>query len=148
MFEGKKSSPTKHYQYSTPEKRSEGIDRFVKQVTQVQAMKAAYKANLDKPHTLQVGQIVHSSWGYDQTQNDFYKIIELKGKTRVVLQQLQIRKVDGSTGHMSCSVMPVLDENIGEPFTKKANGLNQIKLTSYASASLWDERPKYQSWYA
>lgn len=42
------------------------------------------------------GDIYYISWGYDQTNVDFYRVIKLRGKTQAVVQavDLELNKVD------------------------------------------------------
>lgn len=49
-----------------------------------------------------VGDVFYISWGYDQTNVDFYRIRKLRGKTQAVIEpvDLKIKKVDGR-GFMS-----------------------------------------------
>lgn len=39
--------------------------------------------------TVNVGDIFYYSWGYDQTNIDFYQVIELNGKTQATLKELE-----------------------------------------------------------
>ncbi|STO91553.1 hypothetical protein [Fluoribacter dumoffii] len=39
-------------------------------------------------HPLQINSILYSSWGYDQTNINFYQVIELVGNATVVLREL------------------------------------------------------------
>ena len=36
----------------------------------------------------QIGDIVYSSWGYDQTNVDFYEVVGKQGKITYFLQQI------------------------------------------------------------
>ena len=49
-----------------------------------------------------VGDIYYISWGYDQTNCDFYRIKALRGKTQAVIEpvNMKIKSVDG-VGFMS-----------------------------------------------
>ena len=90
------------------------------------------------------------SWGYDQTNVDFYKVKRLVGKSMVELIGIRSAHVDDSyEAHgMACKVIPLPDKEYGEPFKKKANGRNRISMNSFSSAVLWDGKPEYKSWYA
>ncbi len=52
-----------------------------------------------------VGDIVHHSWGYDQTNCDFYQVVEVKPAS-VVLRKIGAKTVPGSEGFMCESLMP------------------------------------------
>lgn len=50
-------------------------------------------------HSLKVGDILESSWGYEQTNNSFYRVEALKGATMVVLKEVYLKiKESWATG--------------------------------------------------
>jgi len=95
--------------------------------------------------TLKVGDIFYSSWGYDQTNIDFYQLVGLKGK-KAMFQQIG-QKTTRTTGW--CSEMVVADPEtfIGESFQKIING-SWINLTSYSGMQKWDGRELNETSYA
>ena len=44
-------------------------------------------------HPLQIGSILYTSWGYEQTNIDFYQVIELIGTSTVVLREIAQEKI-------------------------------------------------------
>lgn len=40
---------------------------------------------------VKVGDIFYASWGYDQTNVDFFRVKKLRGKTQVVLQEVALK---------------------------------------------------------
>lgn len=101
--------------------------------------------------TPKVGDILVSSWGYDQTNVDFYKVIRTTPKS-IVIRQIQGKTTE--QGHMCGTSVPAqphtfLDYN-NEPLTKRFRPYNDgyaVTISSYASAYLWDGEPRYTSWY-
>lgn len=64
--------------------------------------------------SLKVGDIMHGSWGYDMTINEFYQITEIKNRT-VILRELGMeRKAAG----MYESVRPETNCFVGEPIKR------------------------------
>jgi hypothetical protein len=58
---------------------------------------------------VKIGEIFRRSWGYDQTNVDYFQVVALKAKT-VVVREINHREVPGSNqGGMSCNVVPVKD---------------------------------------
>jgi hypothetical protein len=57
------------------------------------AEKKQARENFTNPY--QVGQVFYDSWGYDQTNVDFYQIVEVKPKS-VVLREIASFYLDGS----------------------------------------------------
>lgn len=69
--------------------------------------------------TVEIGDIFEGSWGYDQTNVDFYEVVGFtpSGKS-VRLRPIRKVTVPGSEGFMSRRVTPALGEFCGEEFTK------------------------------
>ena len=114
---------------------------------------------------LKVGDILYSSWGYDQTNIDFYEVTK-GGRAG---QMIELRELKTSStperGFMTADKVPVFGEGrfaepspnvigdtTGVPFKRKLRtgyqGAPSVKIESYAYASPWDGTPKRYSWYA
>jgi len=84
-----------------------------------------------------VGDLFYSSWGYDQTNIDFYQIVRVISDNSV-----EVRKVEGKIvsrdSHMSGFVTPVKDSFIGDSMIKRLNysieSSPMFKIASYAWA--------------
>lgn len=99
-----------------------------------------------------IGDIFYSSWGYDQTNIDFYKVKKLIGKTTVELALVDSKIVYDKSNEYQDAVVPypasegksimrkkikyVIWDNYKEP---------RIKLNTYANAYPWDGKPKMQT---
>jgi hypothetical protein len=84
---------------------------------------------------LEMGTILVSSWGYDQTNIDFYQVVGFtpSGKS-VRLRAIESAHVE-DTGFMSERVRPVPNAFTSKPMTKRINPAHEyISLTSYSSA--------------
>lgn len=74
-------------------------------------------------NALQLGSILVSSWGYDQTNVNAYQVVGFtKSGKSARLREISTQTVPGSEGFMSCTVVPVADSFIGEVFTKRIKG--------------------------
>ena len=110
---------------------------------------------------IKVGDIFHLSWGYNQTNVNFFQVTRISAKG-VFVREIGYVAVPGSEGFMSQNVLPVKDSFLkdsqwcckrGLPFEKnielfrklKGNGFN---IRGRYFAYLWDGKPKYNSWYA
>jgi hypothetical protein len=93
-----------------------------------------------------VGDIFVSSWGYDQTNIDFYEVVKATAKT-VMLRKLEKKVVQQS---MTAEfVMPVWGRYKGRAFRRKLDGTLRgkpwVTITNYAGATLWDGKPEAQT---
>ena len=103
--------------------------------------KAAVKANAEKG-TVKAGAIFSASWGYDQTNVDFYEVIEAKGQTVVVRE---IRQNQESTGLDYGKTMPQPGKYSGPAMTKRVNFRYEtpfLTISSCQRARLWDGKAK------
>ena len=118
------------YVFKNEEKRKNYIDKFVFDCNKKANNK---KLNLEITRTLCVGDVLYSSWGYEQTNIDFYLVKALVGKASV-----KIIKICGErkyTGDMDGLVIPVINSSVGDEMTKRVTNGNVVKLSSYNSAS-------------
>lgn len=107
--------------------------------TMTDANRAAFDAT-------EVGDVFVSSWGYDQTNVDFYLVV---GKTAARVQVVEIGKIrdEGTSG--SDHVRPDKRDRIGKVKTKTIQGGYQgeacFRISSYAHACRWDGSPRYET---
>lgn len=94
-----------------------------------------------------VGDIFYSSWGYDQTNVDFYQVVKV-GPAMISMRKVH-SKVVSRRGEPQEYVEPVSNSFTGPVFNKKLNtsydGRPMVKIESYAHAYKWDGKPKAQT---
>lgn len=97
-----------------------------------------------------VGDIVYNSWGFDQTNIDWYRVEKVSPKF-VTIVEIKGKLKDGEEGFMcghSIPVQPV--EVISETMRKSWRSENETYYVNfkYGGGGLWDGLPRYTSWYA
>lgn len=100
-----------------------------------------------KKELFTVGAILYSSWGWEQTNIDFYTILERKNDfvtLQKIGQNVSYSPLYGDRG--TCTADP--EVKIGDPFRKKITKHASINLNSYSYCSLWDGFELYWSSYA
>lgn len=147
MFVGKAAKPAQHYRYKNEADRAGAIGRFFKSAQAIAATKAEYKAKREQPHTLEVGHILSSSWGYEQTNVDFYQVTRVISGRSVEVRKIKSTLTEGDHYH-SGKAMPLIDEFCGEPRVHRVTHGRSISLNSYSSASVWNGKPVFCSFYA
>ncbi len=119
----------------------EGIRRNVERAAKNQeAKKAAIESGAVK-----VGSIFCFSWGYDQTNIDFFEVVSVSGASVTVREISQNSRYEG---HDYGKTEPVPGEFIGKPMVKRVScsfDTVRIKIESYGSCTLWDGTAKYFS---
>jgi len=97
------------------------------------------------------GDIFCYSWGYDQTNVDFYQVIRCTPKS-AVLRRIGQEEVPGTNnGGMSCKVRPVPNYFANEVLTKRIKfyGSEAFVRMDHGNATRTNpETPHYCSWYA
>lgn len=99
-----------------------------------------------------VGDVIVNTWGYEQTNVDFYQVTEMTAKT-IKIKEIYSAMVSGSeySHGMACNVVPVLNdfkENGREYALRVKDKGNLSNPASYYYMHKWDGRPEYKSWYA
>jgi hypothetical protein len=111
------------------------------------------------PNPIKVGDIFHYSWGYDQTNCEFYEVVTVKGKS-VGIRRICGEAVPGSGSFMSERLTakkgefhPDFPETLGK-VVKMVDGYGSDSkpypalAMDHGTADLWDGKPCYSSWYA
>jgi hypothetical protein len=101
------------------------------------------------PTNVVVGSIFRCSWGYDQTNVDFYQVVKLN-KATVSVRPIAKHVVED--GMMCGKATAVKDSFTGEPMVKRIRVSPQstsFRVTSFSNAYLManPSEPQYVSWY-
>lgn len=141
-FAGKAVNPTWYYLFRSEEAMLAQVAKTINNRIARAAEVAKYKAERLAPTDLKEGDILYCSWGYDQTQVDFYKVKEIVGNNRIKIVPMTAVVAEQSRG----ADYMVAGEEKGEPMLKVVNGKqNSVRITSYANAYPWDGKPKYET---
>lgn len=162
------------YGYSTEEAVHQAIEN-AEGNKPAEAKKTAAKAEKVNKYGVRVGDIFSASWGYDQTNVDFFQVVALVGETSVKVREVNPPMIeDTSVSGMSAdrtykitsALLPparfsvfIKDQENGDikrikpgydkdPELAKANC--SFNLSSFASAFKCNGETKkvYESWYA
>ena len=116
----------------------------------VGALKARQRADTRRPHALTEGDILSCSWGYEQTNVDFYVVVSVPSPQFVTLRQIAAPLIE-QTGHMQGTRVPDPDMRKGKELRRHVDmsgGTASVKISSYEYARMWDGKPQHVSWYA
>lgn len=142
-FGGKRSAPDFNYRFRSEEEREKHVADYIARLDSWKATKeASAVARKARQRTMQVGDILYASWGYDQTNINFYQVTKLIGKTMVEVREIN-RKVVGGHSYED-DLMPIKDSFRGEPMRRSARGTG-VSVSSCQWASPWDGKPKSQT---
>lgn len=107
-----------NYFFGNEEKRNNWAESIVKSVTEAnkkmtEAKEAKKSALQNVQNQFNVGDLFYHSWGWEQTNINFYQVIEVK-KSSVVFRSIAQSVVAGSEGNMCERVTPVKDAFFAE----------------------------------
>jgi len=134
------------------ERENEKIQRRAKQKNAMSIFKAADHFN--------VGDVVVNTWGWEQTNVEFYQVTEVLNK-KIKVREIGCKTVENSHGFMSCDVLPDIDNFVKD--TRKEINLLSLKADINANGEIscricnpesyyyfhkWGGTAQYMSWYA
>lgn len=119
-FHGRAQKPDWHYRFRSLDDREKRIINHFEKIRAWEDHAKRRRAERNAaPRGLEIGDILHASWGYDQTNNDYYQVVDLKGEKQVVLRT--ISQGYRETGWLRGQAWPIKDSFTSEEtFTRVA----------------------------
>ncbi|MBQ2285564.1 MAG: hypothetical protein II244_07865 [Clostridia bacterium] len=152
MFIGKSLKPKYYYRFNNEVDAA----RFIKTRVEYELNnindridKKAAERDLKKNYktSLKVGDIMHGSWGYDMTINEFYQVVEIKNKT-ITLREVGVERK--AAGYYYEDVRPEANCFIGEPIKRilqvrfyDGKPYEYIKLSEVCNLTLCEDTNRY-----
>ena len=141
------------YRFKTLDRAIEAVEEqlgnFLRNIEADAKLKAERKLrNEQEANNVQVGDIFHSSWGFEQTNVNFYQVVAKPSPKTVVLREIAYESVE-ECSWASDYVKPLENQFIGEEFKMRLNG-QWLKFSSYKSATKInkaEDKKFYRSWY-
>ena len=153
-FHGRAIKPDWHHTFADAAFRERKIRSYFEGRQRVVAARAKrrqeFKAGQAVPHSFEAGHVLYTSWGYEQTNIEFFQVTKLIG--RHMVEVCKIARVDASKGNepwLTGKTLPSLDAVIGKPLRRRANAHSKsIRIDNVRTAFLWDGQPKNWTAYA
>ncbi len=108
---------------------------------------------------IKVGDIFHYSWGYEQTNANYFQVVSLKGTKQVIIREISY-EITETTGLDSYKVRPIKDSFLKESQFIADNGIGAIKqvkglengtiyinIESFGFCSLWNNTDDLMTCY-
>lgn len=150
-YRGRRLKADYHNSYRNEEDRQKHADRWFAAFQDRAKHETARKELQAQPNPIKEGQIFVYSWGFEQTQVDFFQVVGVKGKS-VVIRPIGYETVDHIPSQsMADYVVARKDKFIsGATQTKRlqyhSDGRPYLSM-DHSIANLWDGRKQYRSWY-
>lgn len=130
-FHGKAQKPDWHHRFRTEEQMAKKIAEFIAGRKATAEFRAKWKAERNKPSTLKVGDVLHASWGYDQTNVDFFQVTRVIGVRTVEARPIAAHSRE--TGFMSGQCRPDVDNFIGPAKRYRVSDGDSIKTRDFSA---------------
>jgi hypothetical protein len=150
-------------------KASEEKQKLIEAITKGEAITttaAETKGKAENMHGVKVGDVFVMSWGYDQTNVDFFQVVELRGQQKIKIREIAHKVTDRESAGMSEYVRPAIGQFLKNAFfcsskngengnndgiykmTQKMGERVYLNMTSYANAYLTNETAEHftSSW--
>jgi hypothetical protein len=148
-YRGRAYKPAFHFRFASEERRTAHVEAFCESLQRQAAVKAERRQAFATPHTLKVGDVVVNSWGWEQTNIDFYEVVKTSANY-VWLLPLSAEEVE-QTGFMQGKKMPRPGQHLAEVPTKHRVYHRDTGASvnfKHGCGYLWDGTPEWYSCYA
>jgi len=143
-FAAKSSKPLWHHAFRTEMSRDQYIENTAKGRRQaLEEKNKRLQERREFKHEFNRGDILVSSWGYDQTNIDYYEVTKVIGPQMIEMRKIS-KKYVGASGQ-SDIVMPDPGNYAGPSLRKKVSPNHYVSLNSFSSAHKWDGKPDHQT---
>lgn len=149
-FHGKAEKSDWHFRFKTESARAGHVAAHFKKWQEIEARQAARAAERKAfKHSYKVGDVFRCSWGYDQTNVDYYQVQEVRGSMLIVCE-IEAESVTGDMGDRG-QCAPAVGRFTGQPFRVKAQK-DGFRVDGYRWASFCEPKlvagvPVYESSY-
>lgn len=147
-YKGRQSKPARFYAFRSVEARDKALADYVSERTREEDAK---RERRNTPHGLQAGDIVYSTYGYEQTNVNFYEVVRIVSERSAVVREIEADKVEDGAGAMCGKATPrpgVFTPKSVEA-TRRATGWERLGAGKEWRGELvkWDGRPcRYSSY--
>jgi len=132
-----------HYYYTTEAERDNKIQSFfeVVRITEAEKDRRKQERKNTPDHDIKQGELFYESWGYDQTNINFYQVVKTLPKSVYIREVASTVVEDLASQEL---VAPVSDHFIGKEMIKRVNNVGTdycLRMTSFSTAFTWSGTP-------
>ena len=146
-YRGTAAKPAWHYRFKSEKAREAHVTSFFAAELARATHKAARRVEQLSTPLPEVGTILKASWGYDQTNIDFYQVQAASGRMLTLVPLPSIDVTRDGTPYMQGQVTPGTARADAKPFRARWIA-NSCKVSSCSYASIWNGLPARFSTYA
>lgn len=143
-FKGRSLRPAFRFSFTTPAHRDNYVEQWAEKVREW----AAVKRKRREPHSLKVGDVLYTNWGWEQTNVEFFEVVAVRGAVVDLRELKQARSEEAIGMQGSCSPILGTYKNDACVKGKRPTADNTVRVDRCRDAWLWDGRAKSWSSYA
>lgn len=129
-FSGRREKPDFHLRFHTEARMSGHLEQWKTKLLAKKEHRAAERAAQHSQRSLAVGDVLRSSWGYEQTNVDFYEVIALVGTMSVKVRPIKDERRE-DVQLMTGVCWPLPGQYAGGEFTARVTRGNAIKVRGF-----------------
>ncbi|MEO0879238.1 MAG: hypothetical protein AAFY22_05935 [Pseudomonadota bacterium] len=133
------------FRFLSEDQRAKRVAAFLKGQADHVARKAERRAKQSAPHSIEVGHVFYNSWGYEQTNIDFYEVVRTTPKG-VYVRPIASKQTD-ATGWAQGYVVPDLGAFTGEAVFKRVDASQKTVSMPHGWCGLWNGKPVHYTAY-
>lgn len=139
-FRGKADKPDFHYTYRDASSRDHAVRQHFENVRGCeQRRRESHEKRKAFVHSARVGDIYRTSWGYDQTNVEFFEIVDLKGKYAILREIASASITNGPSESCVPQSGAYLEGERGAPIRRLIQD-GRIKISDVCTAWPWGSR--------
>jgi hypothetical protein len=152
-FYGKAAKPAFHHRFRNEASRAQHIAGFISGRKQRADYMAKRREERKQPHPLKEGSILHTSWGYDQTNVEWFQVTRVVSERTVELREIaaEITETGWCTGN--CKPIPGAfvepryeGDDRGVPIVRRANPDGSVKIDDVRRAWIGSSELRWSSY--
>jgi hypothetical protein len=146
-YRGKANKASFHYSVKTTERVYTMVKEWFESLNSHVEFVKKMRAERSAPTSLKIGDIIVNSWGYDQTNVDFYRVTRTTAHY-VWLQEIGSQQTEKETGNSMAAYVVANPEVISNAPVERHGSSKEYVNFRHGSGSKWDGKEMYESWYA
>lgn len=148
VYKGRRTKPEERGSYYDTARRAFRVREIIQRETRVAE---ARQLRAQAVHGLVVGDVVYATWGYEQTNVNFYQVVRVPSTRSAVVRPILAETTPDGELAMAGYSMPRGGEFASAAETMhRSCGLHALNGGQHAPGDLvrWDGAPRRVTWYA
>jgi hypothetical protein len=146
-FIGRATKPKWQFVFHSEAQRDREIEELFAQRARVEEERARIKAEKSQPHTVNRGDFLVDSGGYEQTNVYWFQVTRIVAGATIEARPVESQQIRAGELAMSGTCTPIPDCFIGDTRRFRVDGRNSVRTGERRRAEKWDGRPRYWSDY-